>query len=249
MEYEFVIGTNAAKDVTTGTIGSVMSLFNVPYKFGWDILGCGGAARTRNIMAYRFLKGEKAPYLIFVDRDIVFKPEDIGKLLDSLKNGYDLVAGCYAIHDAMFLASSGLGEEERQLDGTIKEVRYLATGFMGITRNLLEKMIEGLKLPLMHEGDETKTYPFFEEKWYDDPDIGHIWMSEDYDFCYKARKVGIDSYLDTSIRLGHIGSALWQVEGTIESRTRKEISEEAQKQIRAILQKEATGMSLDTSPK
>lgn len=242
MEYEFVIGTNASKDVTVGTIGSVMSLKNVPYKFGWDILGCGGGARTRNVTAYRFLEGNQAPYLIFIDRDIVFKPQDVGKLLDSLKNGYDLIAGCYVIKTSMFLASSGHGEKDGApvLDGSIREVKYLATGFMGVTRTLLQKMIDGLDLPLMHEGDETKAYPFFEEKYYKDADHGDIWLSEDYDFCHKARQVGINSYLDTSIKLGHLGDALWQVDQTIESKHRREISKEAQIKIREILNKEAS---------
>ena len=237
MEYEFVIETNAAKDVTVGTIGSVISLYDVPYKFGWDILSCGGAARTRNIAATRFLERNQAPYLIYIDRDIVFKPEDVGKLLDSLKNGYDLIAGCYVIKSAMFLTSSGHGEKDGEivLNGTIREVRYLATGFMGVTRNLLEKIKVGLGLPLMHEGDETKAYPFFEEKYYKDPEHGDMWLSEDYDFCHKARQVGVKSYLDTSIRLGHLGDALWTVDNTVESKRRKEISKEAQIKIREIL--------------
>ena len=243
MEYEFVIETNAGSDVTVGTIGSVINLYQVPYKFGWHILSCGGAARTRNIAATRFLEGDYAPYLIFIDRDIVFKPQDIGKILDSLKNGYDLIAGCYTIKGSMWLASSGRCEDEGHLDGTIKEVKYLATGFMGITRNVLQKMIDGLKLPLMHEGDETKAYPFFEEKYYNDPDHGDIWLSEDYDFCHKARQVGIKSYLNTSIRLGHIGNALWQVDDTIEAKHRRTLSKEAQDAIRKIIQKEVLPVS------
>lgn len=246
MGYDFVIGTNAAKDVTIGTVGSMMGLFKAHYKFGWDIEGCGSAARTRNIIAYKFLKANQAPFLIFIDRDMVFTSKDIEKLLGSLKNGYDLIAGCYAIHNTMWLTSSGEGgEPEPTLDGTIKEVKYLGTGFMGITRTLLERMIVGLDLPLMHKGDETETYPFFEEKWFKDPDCGDMWLSEDYDFCHKARQVGIKCYLDTGIRLGHIGGALWQVDGTIAAKHRNQLSKEAQIQIREILQKEALGMSLN----
>ena len=241
MKYEFVIGTNAARDVTNGTIGSMMGLREVPYRFGWDIIGCGSAARTRNILAYRFLKENQAPFLIFIDRDMVFTPQDVGKLLDSLNNGYDLIAGCYAIHNTMWLTSGGEGgESEPVLDGTIKEVKYLATGFMGITRKLLEKMVEGLKLPLMHKGDDTTAYPFFEEKYYQDPDCGDMWLSEDYDFCHKARQVGVKSYLDTSVRLGHLGGALWQVDGTIASKNRMEVPKEVQEQIRKILSETAS---------
>lgn len=242
MECEFVIGTIASKDIAVGTIGSVVNLYKAPFSFQWDILGCGGVARTRNILAQRFLKGNQAPYLIFIDRDIVFTAQDIGKLLDSLKNGYDLIAGCYTIKTTMSLASSCKQGDEPLLDGTIKEVRYLATGFMGVTRDLLEKMIAELKLPLMHGGDEQEAYPFFEETWHDDPDYGVMWLSEDYDFCHKARQVGVDSYLDTSIRLGHVGDALWQVDNTIESSHRRQISEEATKAIREILQKEASAI-------
>jgi len=244
MEHEFVIGTNAARDVTIGTIGSMMGLFEARYKFGWDILGCGSAARTRNLIAYRYMKANQAPFLIFIDRDMVFTAQDVGKILDSLKNGYDLIAGCYAIHSTMWLTSGGEGgESEPKLDGTIKEVKYLATGFMGITRNLLEKMVEELKLPLMHKGDDTTAYPFFEEKWYNDPDCGDMWLSEDYDFCHKARQVGVKSYLDTSIRLGHLGGALWQVDGTISAKHRTEVPKEAQDKIRKILN-EATSATV-----
>jgi len=242
MECEFVVGTNASKDITVGTIGSMINLYNVPYTFRWILLGCGSAARTRNLIATRFLQAKEAPYLIFIDRDIVFTPQDIGKIFESLKNGYDLIAGCYTIKTTMSLASSCKQGDEPLLDGTIKEVRYLATGFMGITRNLLEKMIEGLKLPLMHGGGDQETYPFFEEKQHEDPDYGGMWLSEDYDFCHKARQVGVDSYLDTSIRLGHIGDALWQVDNTIESSHRRQISEKAQKAISKILQKEASAI-------
>ena len=174
MECDFTIATNAANDVAIGTIGSMISLYKVPYKLRWDILGCGSASRARNIMAQRFLKDNQSPYLIFLDRDIVFTPEDIGKLLENLRNGYDLIAGCYAIKGAMTLTSSGDGKESLRLDGTIKEVKYLATGFMGISRNLLEKMKVGLELPLLHEGVDMEAYPFFEERWYDDPDVGNM---------------------------------------------------------------------------
>jgi len=242
MEYDFTIATNAANDVAVGTIGSIMNLNGVPYKFGWDILGCGSASRARNIMAYRFLKANQAPYLIYIDRDILFTPQDIAKLLKDLDDGYELVAGCYAIKGALTLSNSGNGKDPLVLDGTIQEVKYLATGFLGLPRSLLEKMIEGLKLPLMHKDSDMETYPFFEEHWIEDPDHGDIWLSEDYNFCYKAKQVGVKAYLDTGIKLGHLGSALWGVDGTAEAQKRNILSEKAQKAISKILEKEASAI-------
>lgn len=238
MEYDFTIGTNAANDVAIGTIGSIMNLNKVPYKFGWDILGCGSAARARNIMAYKFLKANQAPYLIYIDRDVLFTPQDIAKLLKDLDDGYELIAGCYAIKGALTLANSGNGKESLVLDGTIQEVKYLATGFLGLPRSLLEKMIEGLNLPLIHKNSDMEAYPFFEEHWFSDPDAGDIWLSEDYNFCHKARQVGTKAYLDTGIKLGHLGSALWHVDGTAEVQKRNMLSEKATKAITRILTRE-----------
>lgn len=179
--------------------------------------------------------------MIFVDRDILFAPSDIEKILESLKNGYDMIAGCYIVKGTMLLSSGGNNSKEvLHLDGKIQEVRYLATGFMGITRTLLETMITKLELPLMHVGDSSETYPFFEEIHFEDPILGGMWLSEDYNFCHKARLVGVKSYLDTSIQLGHIGDALWQVDGSIESKQRRTLSPKAQEEITKIIQKDAS---------
>jgi len=243
MEYEFVIGMFASKDIAVGTVGSVLELHNAPYHYRWDIVGAGDATRTRNILASRFLKVDDSPFLIFIDRDIVFTPQDIGKLLESLRNGYDLIAGCYVIKDTMTLASTENGVEGLIMDGTIQEVSYLATGFMGVTKNLLKKMVTELNLPLMHGGGNTEAYPFFEQKRHKDPDYGDMWLSEDYDFSEKARQVGVKSYLDTSVRLGHLGDALWRVEGTVNPRHGKGLSKEAQEKIRKIIQEEVLPVS------
>lgn len=238
MKYEFVVGTSASADIAVGTVGSMLCLYKA-YECGWDIVGAGDVTRTRNILANRFLRANEAPFLIFVDRDIVFTPQDVGKLLESLKNGCDLIGGCYIIKSATNLACTGSGEDGLKMDGTIQEVKYLASGFMGVSRNLLEEMIVGLDLPLMHRGGDMEAYPFFEQTRHNDPDFGEMWLSEDYDFCHKARQVGVKSYLDTSVRLSHLGEALWRVDDTIESQHRRTLSEEAQKQIREIIQKEA----------
>jgi len=239
MKYQFVIGTNATTDVSVGTIGSITTLYQVPFNFRWDIVGAGSATRTRNVLANRFLKDNEAPYLIFIDRDMVFTPKDMQKLYKDLEDGYDLIAGCYTIKTTMRLTSGCARDGDLFLDGSIKEVKYLGTGFMGITRKLIEKMVKELALPLMHEGGGLEAYPLFEERRHEDIDFGWMWLSEDYDFCHKARDVGVRSYLDTSIKIRHVGEALWRVDDTIESKHRRTLSEEAQKAITEILKREA----------
>jgi len=53
-----------------------------------------------------------------------------------------------------------------------------------------------------------RSYPFFETRWthIDVPDAHgthDIWLSEDWDFCEKARSVGIKPYCDTRVLLSH----------------------------------------------
>ena len=211
---DFVIGTNAVSDVTIGTIYSVWRLFTGQHRFFWDIRSVGGTARTRNVMATQFLQRNLAPYLLFVDRDIIFTPEDMNLLLNDLKD-YDLIAGCYAVRGASQLTSFGLGKGTINLNGEKQEVKWLATGFSGMTRKLLQDMVDKLHLPLMNKGQDVESYPFFEDYRYNDPDMGSMFLTEDYAFCLKARKIGVKSYLDTRIQVRHIGERAWDVSDVV----------------------------------
>lgn len=211
-ECEFIIGTNAAADVCTETIQSVEALRVVPYKFGWDIRDGGGYARTRNVIATSFLKMELAPYLIVIDRDIMFAPEAIALFLEDLNNGCDLVGGCYVVKNGAHLATCALGDGRIPTDSKLVEVRWLSTGFGAFSRTLLEKMVKELDMPLMQKGSGAEAYPFFEDHCLYDKDRGYLWASEDYDFSDKARKVGITPYLDTRAWADHIGTKQWKVE-------------------------------------
>ncbi len=211
-EVEFIIGTNAESDVCIGTIKAVEDLRVVPYKFGWDISGFGGYARTRNVMVTRFLQMKLAPYFIVVDRDIVFSRQAIDYLLEDMKNGYDLVGGCYVVKDGSHLASCAAGDGKIPIDSTLVEVKWLSTGFGAFSRNLLESMVDKLALPLMHKGTAFESYPFFEDHVMYDSERGYLWASEDYDFSDKARRIGVIPYLDTRIWADHIGMKRWKVE-------------------------------------
>jgi len=181
--------------------------------FMWGING-GDAliGRTRSVAASNFLEHGPAEYMIFVDSDIVFEPEDLHRLHQNLVKGFDLVGGCYVVKDGSQLASFGWNGQVT-LDGTIQEIEYLATGFMGISRKLLEKMRDELNLPQLHANEPaTKCWPFFESGAQYDRADGRIYISEDWDFCEKARKVGVKCYLDTAIRLGHIGNYVWCID-------------------------------------
>jgi hypothetical protein len=118
--------------------------------------------RLRSVAASEFLKQDWADYMIFIDDDIVFMPEHVLLLYEDLKSGYDLIGGGYPTRTGSQLASYGLGEMGGiQIDGQIQEIKWLATGFMGFSKKLLQRMVDELKLPLLHKDQWCESYPFF----------------------------------------------------------------------------------------
>ncbi len=218
-ENDFEIVTNSESDISVATLMGVMDLKARNYNFAWRVKGGGGYARTRNVLAYDFLKEKKAPYMIILDRDIKFTRWDIDKLLEDMKEGYHLIGGCYPIKDGTRLATCGYVN----VDGGINEVEWLATGFGAISRELLEKMVDELKLPLLQEGEWSESYPFFEDHAAKDKNGRWMFLSEDYAFCEKARKVGVKPYLDTKIQVGHIGNKLYTVKDVMHSVNTKKL--------------------------
>ncbi len=169
--------------------------------------------RSRSIACTRFLEKGMSEYMLFIDDDIEFTPQDVEKIYEELKNGLNLVGGCYPVKRAEQLASWG----NVQLDGMIHPCDYVATGFMGISREMLQKMVEKLDLPLLHPDIGHRCYPFFESGRGKTPKGDPIYISEDWDFCDKARLAGYTPYLHTGVWLGHQGPEVWTVRQAIEN--------------------------------
>jgi len=225
----------AHRTVDAGTF-TAFELFRLNAKINYLILTLTGDAligRARSICCTKFLqnfyekKVSSAPYMLFVDDDILFKPDDIHRIYRDLKNGNDLVGGAYPVKDGTELACTGYGEDQ-PFDGRLIDCRYLATGFMGISAKLLDKMVKELKMshwnekaeltniPLLHKGIWCEDYPFFENYGRVDSPFGAIWLSEDYEFCEKAHKVGITPKLDTGIQLRHVGQRIYSFDEVAE---------------------------------
>jgi len=145
--------------------------------------------------------------MLFIDDDILFTPEHVQKIYNSLKAGYDLIGGIYPVRGASQLSSYGWAGNV-EVDNRVQEIEYLATGFMGVSRKLLEKMIKELALPMLNPNDWSRCWPFFEcgRLRSEDRKKGgdSIYISEDWDFCQKAREIGTRIFADTSIQLGHL---------------------------------------------
>jgi len=200
--YDFLVyicGHGETKDLTTVSLCRLYKSgfhFDEPRYVGPEAM----IARSRSRACTQFLKDETAPYMIFVDSDIVFTSEDIGKLYSALQKGYDIVAGGYPMRGGQAFPIRSWNKPIT-FNNEVNEVEYVSAGFMGISRRALEQIRDKLDLPLLHEGSVMECYPFFENGRYL-PEM--FYLSEDWDFVVKARQAGFKAYFHTGVLVNHI---------------------------------------------
>lgn len=182
------------------------------------VVGDALISRARSIVASAFLRSD-ADVLLSIDSDIWFRPQDAIALCEKAV-GRGIIAALYMTRSlntqpALMLPSRPvtLGPESKPV-----EVPFASTGFMAVER----RVFEGLSgaLPLCHQGwsdrgADTSFWPFYMPytiPWEGD---GHMYLSEDWAFCQRAKDAGYKVWLDPSIRLGHMGTAMFTLEDLI----------------------------------
>jgi hypothetical protein len=98
------------------------------------------------------------------------------------------------------------------IENNITEVRHLATGFMMIKRDVIEKM--SAAFPSTKYTDDVNFLTKEENKYaYALFDCGVLYdhyMSEDWMFCERWKKMGGNIFIDVSISLNHTGSETYR---------------------------------------
>ena len=167
-------------------------------------------ARSRSILASKFLKDNLDDILLFIDDDIEFKIDDVFKIVsDITEKGLDIVGGAYVTKSEIqpTLQQKIYKDQEILLSSTAKpvEVRYVSTGFMAISRNVFEVMANRMNL-CYPQG----FYAFFQtcEREIEEK---NRFLGEDWFFCEKAKYNGFKVYLDPSIQLAHVGRYVYTI--------------------------------------
>lgn len=189
-----LIAIPTAKYIEVETFQSIWNL-EVPdgfelefrYSYGYTI------HQIRNLIA-SWVVNEKYDYLFAVDSDIILPKDTLTKMLFWDK---DIISGLYI---------------QKRDDKVIPEIyRIYPNGMLNVP-------IQDLAPRGLHEIDgcgfgcalvsrsvfEDVGYPWFEYK--DGPTPGTIHISEDNDFCLKAKKWGYQIYVDSSIVCPHVGT-------------------------------------------
>ena len=213
----YICSHGETKDLTVKSLDRLHT--NSQYRFEVRYIGPDALiGRSRSLACTDFLRMNDALYMIFVDSDMAFGPEEIEKIYQGLCAGYPIVAGGYSLADGKGLAIRAWSNV-LTFDNTIQDVEYVSTGFFGISRKCLETirdktpyawivwdeqvptMVQQIGLPLLHKGEWCECYPFFESGMNGE----HMfYLSEDWDMCQKARRAGLRTYFHTGALVAHI---------------------------------------------
>lgn len=157
--------------------------------------------RARNNMVATFLKTDYES-LMFIDADIQFEPEDVGKLW---RMNADIAVGVYAMKKpgSAWYAAWVDGKLLKELPDTPLDVDFAGTGFMMIKRSVFEKMMEAYP-ETKHTTEDGICYDLFDMTIWDDTSY-----PEDYTFCRRWREIGGTITMDPTVKLKHIGSYVY----------------------------------------
>lgn len=189
---------------------------NVPHDF-YTLYNESAVHRARNQCVKAFLDTDYE-FLMFIDGDIEFTVDDVGKLWNIMDNDTErtngqigIAAGMYRMKtddapyaawvDGRLITENDLAfYQQPQINATPEAyipVDYAGTGFMLIRREVLEKLCTS------KNSYAGKDYPLHQVFKF--PIREGVELSEDYAFCEDTRKLGYKVVMDTTVRLGHWG--------------------------------------------
>lgn len=168
-----------------------------------DMSNCSIITMARNSLVNEFLKTD-ATDMLFIDSDVIVTPDDVLRLL-AQHTGRDVTAGMYPrrASDKKFFLDLHYDENENFVfEGSLMRVKRVGTGFMMISREIIEKLIAAHPEWQYENKDGNSTVAaVFDFAVKDGKFIG-----EDYLFCDRVAEAGGKVWVDVDISLPHIGT-------------------------------------------
>lgn len=182
--------------------------------------GCSNLPRNRNLLTAEALY-RGADYILFIDSDIQWKPDDIFRLAG---HDRDIVGGLQQKRASDFDETGRIffyaeGDDFAVEENGLAPARCLPTAFMMVKSEVFREMrrrdIESGSSPYIIEGSAKQYWPHLHNYfWYRlrSADIGDEASSgiapvtddgEDFGFCRHASGMGFRLYADTNVELAH----------------------------------------------
>lgn len=183
--------------------------------------------RARNGLANDYLTKCDADYLLFVDADIQFRPEDVLAMMSFEK---DLICGPYPkkhINWPIIIEAVKHGKEDPAiLEKLVGEYVFTPLDEESKMEKIIRVAEAGTGMMIIHRSVFTKMKEAFPENFYlsDDSDVvrsgkpremhayfrtaivDNRYLSEDYYFCHKWRELGGDVWLFPWSQCTHYGT-------------------------------------------
>ena len=171
--------------------------------------------KARSRIANFFLNNTEYEYILFIDSDIGFMPEDVFKLIMSEK---DIVCGAYPMKGIPIRYNYNISTPEVK-EGDLIKIENIGFGFALIHRKVFESIKNKYGEELKYfPPTNNSTYPPTEKEYNNsyhyflDLKKDMSYLPEDFSFFERAKSVGYDAWLNTSIRLSHVGSHVYMEE-------------------------------------
>ncbi len=199
---------------------TTMSLFNLGKLFVregiphglFTVANSSLISQGRSKIANFFLNNTEHEYLFFLDSDIGFDPASVLKLMSS---GKDIVAAPYPMKSIPLRYNYKLASPEEK-QGDLVKIEHNGMGFVMIKRQVFYDIASAYpELKYYPSLDDSNVKPSEAEyhnsyHYFLEYKHGTHYMPEDISFFFRARSLGYECWLDTSIKLSHTGSHLFQ---------------------------------------
>ena len=143
-------------------------------------------------------------FMMWIDSDIVFKPQDFYALLN---RSQDIVAGLYMMDGGKnFAAVKDWDEKFFEKNGCFQ---FLSPQDIEKKKDLMEVDYSGFGFMLVKLGVfESLEYPWFQPLFHE---IAHMrdFSSEDVSFCKLIKAKGYKIFIDPTVRVGHKKSIIY----------------------------------------
>tara|TARA_E500000178_G_scaffold341740_1_gene386055 strand:- start:1373 stop:2041 length:669 start_codon:yes stop_codon:yes gene_type:complete len=168
--------------------------------------------KGRSRIANFFMNNTQYEYVMFIDADVGFTSEDVLKLLSHQK---DIVCGAYPMKSIPLQYNYNMSQPPVAENSLVK-IENIGFGFALIHRRVFEKIKENCEELKYIPAQGHSTYPITEAEYYNSyhyfnelkKDMSYL--PEDFSFFERAKSVGFTAWLDTTIRLCHVGSHVFQ---------------------------------------
>lgn len=170
-----------------------------------SICGCSVVSRARNLLAKDMLES-KCDYLLFIDSDINFEPDDIFRLMawgTDPKKGIVAAVPRTRNESKVYIATLDYDENgDLTMNGMgLVRAKRVATAFMLVRREVFETLEKEHPEWAYYDSKTDRTLScMFDFELSEEGYIG-----EDFLFCDRVRSHGFEVWIDPTITLGHMG--------------------------------------------